>query len=146
MTDEEHYFPLSAISAGVILIILATTYLMHPIPLSVVIDYFRDMEIHRTLLRPPAELLTLVVFFFNALGVWQLVLSGLRIVFQHSVRRALEDVTGAFFSFFTAFLLTNYADKFFTWQTALGYFIMGIGVLVIINGIIHFAFPRRKLF
>jgi len=146
MTDEEHYFPLSAISAGVILIILATTYLMHPIPPSLVIDYFRDMEIHRAFIKPPLILLDLVIFFFNAVGVWQLVLSGLRIVFRHSVRRALEDVAGAIFSFFIAFLLTNYAIDFFTWQTTLGYFIMGIGVLVIINGIIHFAFPRRKPF
>jgi len=144
--DEERYFPLSAISAGVILIILATTYLMHPVPLSVVIDYFKSMEVHRAFIKPPLILLDLVIFFFNAVGVWQLVLSGLRIVFRHSVRRALEDVTGAFFSFFIAFLLTNYAIDVFTWQTALGYFIIGIGALVIINGIIHFAFPRRRPF
>ena len=146
MTDEEHYFPLSAISAGVILLILGTTYLMHPVPFSVVTDYFKSVEAHRAFIKPPLILLDLVIFFFNAVGVWQLVLSGLRIVFRHSVRRALEDVAGAIFSFFIAFLLTNYALDFFTWQTTLGYFIMGIGVLVIINGIIHFAFPRRKPF
>lgn len=144
--DEEHYFPLSAVSAGVILIILAATYLMHPFPLHVVLDYFKDIEINRAFIKPPLILLDTIIFFFNAIGLWQLVLSGLRIVFQHSVRRTLEDVTGAFFSFFIAFLLTSYEIEVFTWQITLGYFIIGIGALVIVNGIIHFFFPRRRFF
>ncbi|MDH5770329.1 MAG: hypothetical protein OEZ25_03470 [Candidatus Bathyarchaeota archaeon] len=147
MREEERGFPLGAISAGVILIILAVAYLIYEptINFSIIVDYFERMGNLKTFIKPPLFLFDPVVFFFNAVGAWSLILSGLRVVFQRSVRKAIRDITGAFFSFFIAFLLTNYAADIFGWQTTLAYFIIGIGVLVIVNGIIYFAFPERKV-
>lgn len=147
LRDEERGFPLGAISAGVILIILAVTYLIYEptINFSTIVDYFERMGNLKTFIKPPIFLFDPAIFFFNAIGVWSLILSGLRIVFQRSAGKATGDVTGAFFSFFTAFLLTNYAADVFTEQTTLAYFIIGIGILVIINGVIYFAFPERKV-
>lgn len=147
LRDEERGFPLDVISAGVILIILAVIYLMYAstINFSEIVDYFERMGNLKTFIKPPTFLFDPAVFFFNAVGVWTLILSGLRIVFQRSVGKAIGDVTGAFFSFFIAFLLTNYASDIFTGQTTLAYFIIGIGILVIVNGVIYFAFPERKV-
>jgi len=147
MRDEERAFPLDVISAAVILIILAVTYLMYAptIDFPDVVAYFESMGVHHTFIKPPIFLFDPAVFFFNAVGVWSLILSGLRIVFQRSVSKAIGDVTGAFFSFFIAFLLTNYAADIFTGQTTLAYFLIGIGILVIVNGIVYFAFPERKV-
>jgi len=144
--EEKRVFPLDTISAGVILIILAVTYLIYSpnISSSEIIDYFRMMGDLKTFIKPPLILFDPAILFFNAVGVWSLILSGLNIVLQRRVGKALEAITGASLSFFIAFLLTNYAADVFTWQTTLGYFIVGIGVLVIVNGIIYFAFPERK--
>jgi len=54
-------------------------------------------------------LLDPMIFFFYAVGVWDIVLSGLRIVVEKNVKKALGDLFGCFFSFFCAFLLTKYA-------------------------------------
>lgn len=147
MREEEREFPLDTVSAGVTLIIFALTYLMYApsINFSEIIDYFKMIGNLKTFIKPPLILFDPVIFFFNAVGAWSLILSGLRVVFQRSVRKAIGDVTGAFFSFFIAFLLTNYAADFFTGQTTLAYFIICIGVLIIVNGIVHFAFPERKV-
>jgi len=144
--EEKRVFPLDTISAGVILIILAVTYLIYSpnISSSEIIDYFRMMGDLKTFMKPPLILFDPAILFFNAVGVWSLILSGLNIVFQRSVGKALEAITGASLSFFIAFLLTNYAADVFTWQTTLGYLIVGIGVLVIVNGIVYFAFPEGK--
>ena len=146
MGEEKRVFPLDTISAGVILIILAVTYLIYSpnISSSEIIDYFRMMGDLKTFMKPPLILFDPAILFFNAVGVWSLILSGLNIVFQRSVGKALEAITGASLSFFIAFLLTNYAADVFTWQTTLGYLIVGIGVLVIVNGIVYFAFPEGK--
>ena len=51
---------------------------------------------------------------------------------------------GGFFSFFLAFLLTRYAADVLTGRTTLAYFIVAVGVLVIINVIIHFFLPEKR--
>jgi len=147
MRDEERGFPLDAISAGVILIILMVIYLIYEpnINFSSIIDYFKRMGNLKTFIKPPLFIFDPAIFFFNAVGLWSIILSALRIVIQRSVVKAIGDVTGAFFSFFIAFLLTNYAADIYTWQTTLAYFIIGIGILVIVNGVIYFALPERKV-
>jgi len=147
MRDEERGFPLDAISAGVILIILAVIYLIYEpnINFSSIIDYFKMMGNLKTFIKPPLFIFDPAIFFFNAVGLWSIILSALRIVIQRSVVKAIGDVTGAFFSFFIAFLLTNYAADIYTWQTTLAYFIIGIGILVIVNGVIYFVLPERKV-
>lgn len=134
---------LGVISAGVVLIVLAVTYLRYPIDPSIIGDYFENMAVNGHFIKPPLILFDLAIFFFNAVGVWGIVLSGLRIALERSVRKAIQDLTGGSFSFFCAFLLTNYSVDVFTWQIALAYFIIAIGLLVTANSIIHLAFPER---
>jgi len=134
---------LGAVSAGVILILIALTYMRYPIDPSTIVDYFESMTVQRTFIKPPLIFFDAAIFFFYAVGTWGIVLSGLRLVFQRSVRRALGDLVGGFFSFFFALLLSRYAGGVFTWRTTLAYFIVAIGLLVIVNAIIHIAFPER---
>lgn len=131
-------------SVGVILILLALTYIKHPINASVMIEYFENMGSQGAFIKPPLILLDAVIFFFYAAGVWGIILSGLRIVLERSVRKALSDLVGGFFSLFLAYLATNYAADIFTNRTTLAYFIVGIGLLIIINAAIYFAYPRKR--
>lgn len=134
---------LGAISAGVILIILAVTYIRYPINLTIIIDYFKSIANQGAFLKPPLILFDPTIFFLYAAGVWGIVLSGLRIVFQRSVRKSLGDLVGGFFSFFLAFLLTNYASDAFTGRTTLAYFVIAIGFLIVVISIVYFVFPEK---
>jgi hypothetical protein len=146
MSKNKSAFPIDTISAGVFIIILAGTYVLYSpyIDVNEVITYFRNIPIHLGETRPPQAIMDAAVFFFNSIGVWTLVVAGLRIVFQRSVPKALGDVTGAFFSFFTSYLITNYAFRVFTWQTAVAYFIIGIGTLIIVNALTYFVFSEKQ--
>jgi len=135
---------LGLLSAGVILIVIASTYIKNPINPSVVINYFESMGKQGTFLKPPPILTDAAVFFLYAAGVWGIVLSGLRIVFERSARKALGDLTGGFFSFFLAYLLTKYAAGILTGRLALGYFVIAIGLLVIVNALVHLAFREKQ--
>jgi len=123
----------------VILIVLAVSYLAYPISVSLIVDYFRSLEMQQRFVKPPTALLNPVIFFFNLVGVWSLFLAGLRLVFQRSARKAIGDLAGGLFSFFIAFLLTNYANDVIRGQAALAYFIVGIGLLIIVNAIVSFV-------
>ena len=134
---------LGFVSAGVILIIIALTYIRYPIAPSTIIDYFQNMADQGTFIKPPLILFDPAIFFLYAVGVWGIVLSGLRIIFQRSVRKALGDLIGGFFSFFCAFLVTNYAADAFTGRTTLAYFVIAIGFLIVVNSIVYFVFPEK---
>jgi len=131
------------VSAGAILIIIGLAYVRNPIDPSVITDYFQRMGTQRTFIKPPSVLFDAAIFLFYAVGVWSIVLSGLRIIFQRSVRNALGDLIGGFFSFFVAFLLTSYAEGVFTGRVTLAYFVIAIGVLVILNAALDFALKER---
>ena len=135
---------LGIISAGVILIILAITYLRYPIGPAVILDYIQSMSDLGAFIKPPLTLLNLVAFFLYTTGIWGIVLSGLRIIFQRSVRKALGDLIGGFFSLFCAYLLTSYATDVITGQIALGYFVITIGIIVIGSTIVYFTFPEKR--
>ena len=135
---------LGRISVGVILVIIAIAYMQYPLKPSTFIDYLHDMVDLGTFIKPPLIFFDLAIFFFYALGVWNLVLSGLRIVFQWNVRKALSDLSGGLFAFLSAFILDNYAVDLFTRWTALGYFIAGIGCLIVVRELIGLAIPMKK--
>ena len=146
MSKNKVAFPIDAISAGVFLIILASAYVLYSphINLNDILSYFRDIPVHKGLIRPPQSIIDAAVFFFNSIGVWALVVAGLRIVFQKNMPKALGDVAGACFSFFTSYLITNYASKVFNPETALAYFIIGIGALIIVNALVYFVFSEKQ--
>ena len=131
-------------SVGVILILLALTYIRHPINASAMIDYLGNMGRQGVFIKPPLILLDAVIFFFYAAGVWGIILSGLRIVLERDMSKALSDLVGGFFSLLLAYLATNYRADIFTGRTTLAYFIVGIGLVVIVNAVIYFAFPRKR--
>jgi zinc-ribbon domain len=126
---------ISALSGGVILIILAVTYLRFPVGLTVIRSYFETMLLQQRYIRPPQLLFSPTIFFFECVGLWSIVVSVLRLILQRSVRKAIGDFSGTLFAFFVAFLITNYADGTIAGRTLLAYFIVGIGLLAIVNAL-----------
>ena len=135
---------MSAVSAGVILIILALTYLRHPNASSAFVNYVRALELSSGFVRPPPVLVESGIFFLEAVAVWSLVLAVLRIVVQRNGRRAVGEVAGALFCLFVAFLLTEYISDIFAGRTVLGYLVIGAGFVVIVNALASVAVPDRQ--
>ena len=135
---------MGALTAGVILIILAVTYLRYPGVVSAFDSYMRNLGGARGFVKPPRILIEPWVFFFEAIALWTFVLAVLRIVLQRSLRRAVGDAVGALFSLFVAFLLTNYAEDIYAGRTVLAFFVIGVGLIVVVNALISFTFPDRR--
>jgi hypothetical protein len=134
---------LGGLSAGVVLILLAISYLLYPVALETVTAYIQRVAMQRIFLKPPIIILNFSIFFFYASGVWGLVLSTLRLVVQRNIRQTLTDLLGALFSIYCGFLLTNYLEDVVTSQGAFAYFIVGIGILIVGNAVIYLAFKKR---
>lgn len=135
---------LGLISVGVVLILVGLTYYRYTIDPSVIGNYIQNMADKKVFIKPPLALLDPMIFFFYAVGAWGIVLSGLRIVLERSVKKALGDLSGCFFSFFCAFLLTNYAANAFNEQIMGAYFVIAIGLIIVANVIISLVFPEKK--
>ncbi len=135
---------LGAISVGAILIIFAVTYLRYPIDMAIITEYFERMARQGMFLKPPMVLLDIVIFFVSALGVWTIVLSGLRVLVQKAMRTAITDLLGGLFCFLLAFLVSNYARDVLTGRIALAYIIITFGLLVILNVVIRFVLSDQR--
>ena len=134
---------LGGLSAGVVLILLAISYLRYPVALETVTSYIQRLAMQRVFLKPPIIILNFSIFFFYASGAWGLVLSTLRLIVQRNIRQTLTDLLSALFSIYCGFLLTNYLEDVITSQGAFAYFIVGIGVLIVGNAVVYLAFKER---
>ncbi len=134
---------LGAVSAGVILIILAITYLRYPNVFSAFVGYVRSWEFAHGFVKPPPVLVEPVIFFLEGVAVWSLVLAVLRMIVQRSARRAVGEVAGALFCLFVVFLLTEYISDVYAGRTVLAYLVVGVGFVVIVNALASAAFPDR---
>jgi len=129
---------------GAVVILIGLTWYRYAIDPSMISNYIQKMVDKNVFIKPPSALLDPLIFFFYAVGVWGIVLSGLRLVLEKSVRKALGDLFGCLFAFFCAFLLTNYATNVFTEQMTGSYFIVAIGLLIVANAIVSFAFREQQ--
>jgi hypothetical protein len=134
---------LGGLSAGVVLILLAITYIRYPVAPETVITYIQRLANQRVFLKPPLILLNFSIFFFYASGAWGFVLSALRLLIQRNIRQTVTDLLSAFFSIYCGYLLTNYLEDVITSQGAFAYFIVGIGVLIIGNAVIYLV-PKDR--
>jgi len=135
---------LGAVSAGVILIILAMTYLRYPNVFSAFVGYIRAWEFAHGFVKPPPVLVEPGIFFLEAVAVWSLVLAVLRIIVQRSARKAVGELAGALFCLFVAFLLIEYISDVYAGRTVLAYLVIGVGFVVVVNALATFAFPGRQ--
>ena len=136
---------LVGVSVGVFLIIFAVTYLRYPIQPSIIVTYIHSMTAQGVFLKPPLTLLRAAIFFFYAVGVWGVILSALKSVLQSDLKRTIGDLTGAIFSFFIAFMLSNYAIDVFSTKVTLAYIIIGFGFFVIGITIVSLSFTKKDL-
>jgi len=132
---------LGSISAGAILVIIAVSILSYPDSLRLLGDYLRLMGTLNAFVRPPAEIVDVGAFFFVAVGVWSFILAVLRILVQRSARKALDSVLGALYCLYLAYLLYAYAGLRVGTLGFLAFAVVGLGLLVIGEGLVAAAMP-----
>ncbi len=135
---------LGGISAGVVLIALAVTYFMYPFDFHLISNYLGNMIALQRYIKPPVSLLVTASFFFNVVGAWSVVLAGLRLTIQKSIRRSIGDLAGAAFDFFLAFLLYSYAENVLTTANVFEYFLVGAISLVVVNIVSQFLVRHER--
>jgi hypothetical protein len=145
ITGDKESKVLTLLSLGVVLIVLALTYMLFPLDFSIVLSYFKAMANQGIVLKPPPSLLKPVIFFLNALGIWTLVLAGLYFVVWRRLQKAIENLVGGLFLFVLAFLVNSYSTDLFTGRITLAYLAIAVGSLVIVNVLLHFALPEDNV-
>ena len=136
---------LGVLSLGVVLILFAVTYLRYPGTPAALLEYVETMVALERYVKPPRVLLDAASFLFYAVGLWGLVLTGLRLVVQRSGGRAMSDLTGAVFALVVAYLANGYAVDRYTGRTVVAYVIIAAGVLVLVNAVNQLGSRRRPL-
>jgi hypothetical protein len=136
---------LSLISVGVVIMLIGLTYYRYTVDLSLIRNYIENMAASKVFIKPPTALIDPMIFLFSAAGIWGIILSGLRLLFEKNVRKAFGDLFGGFFAFFTTYLLTSYGANAFTEQIMGAYFIVAIGVLIVANSLIYLVFPIKGI-
>jgi hypothetical protein len=139
---------LGAVSAGGFLIILALAWLSYPNILSLIIDYFQGFQTPTGFVWPSYGLGQPIMFILNLSGVWGLIIAGLRLVLMHSPGRAVNDVAGALFSFYLAYVLSQYYQGIVTANNLVPLFLVGLGILIIVNvigGAVTHSLSRRPV-
>ena len=136
---------LDLISVGGILIIIGVTALRYEFNIiNVLIDYFQELINYGAFIRPPSILYEPIIFFFYVVCAFGIIISGVRIIFQRSTRKALSDLTGGIFAFLCAVIISNYAAENFTGHTTLAYFVVSIALVIIANAIIYYMLPETE--
>jgi len=131
---------LNLLSIGVILIVVAITYLRFPIDSSIIINYFKNMANQGIILKPPLSLIQPIIFFLHAIGIWTLVLAGLHLVLWRRMKKAIENLVGGLFIFVLALLVNSYSTDVITGRITLAYLSIAFGSLIVVNVLIRFAF------
>ncbi len=132
-----------AVSAVGFLIIFGLTIARYPDVFTLVVRYFESWQAYNHPVLPPHALGQVMVFFFTACGIWGLASAGARLAFTGRLRRPLRDVVGALFSFYIAFVLSQFYDKTISGVELVLAFFVGLAVLVIVDAMISFFIPRR---
>ena len=136
---------LDLISVGGILIIIGVTALRYQINIiNVLIEYFQELINYGAFIKPPSVLYEPIIFFFYVACAFGIIISGVRIIFQRSTRKALSDLTGAIFAFLCAFIMSNYAANYFTGHKTLAYFVVSIALVIIANAVIYYMLPEKE--
>jgi hypothetical protein len=99
---------LGAISAGGVLIIMALTWLVNSNLFTLLINYFQSFEVYGRPVMPPYALAQPLVFFLDGIGIWGIVIGGLRLALMHFPRKAVENIMAGVFWLTLSYLLSEF--------------------------------------
>jgi len=134
---------LGLVSFGVLLILLAVTWIRYPTLGNQFIDYFQSFAQYGRPVMLPVKLCEPIIFFLGFLGFWNLILAGLRTLTRRGPRGAVSDVVTGLGLLYVAFILLEYTRGAITASLVLPVIVIGLGALIILAVFLRFLIPKK---
>ncbi|RLI10422.1 hypothetical protein DRO42_01305 [Candidatus Bathyarchaeota archaeon] len=134
--------PLGGVSAGVILIILASVFILHPGIPSEVLTWLRGWEKAGPAMIP-TPLIQPLIWLLSALGVWSLALAVIRVVSGVNRREGVSDAFGGAFMLTAAFLLKEYVSRLMPLTVLLPLLVIALGVFIFLSSAVSYLMHDR---
>gem|GEM_PF-216091 len=134
--------PLSGVNVGVVLIIIATSFILHPGIFSETIAWLEGWgEAGPTMI--PSPLIGPLFWLLSALGVWNLVLAGIRVASGINRRESISDAFGGALLLTVAFLFREYASGLISLAILLPALVIAIGAAVLLGSAVSYLLHGR---
>jgi len=137
---------LGTVSFGVFLLIVAATWMLYPLLPTEIITYLTSLPSRSAVLgqpvMPPLTLFKPAIFFAYVLGVWLLILAGIRAVAH--VHGASSDAAGGVFFVACAFLFGLYTQGRVPARTLTPIIIILLGAVVTIAALLRALWQQRR--
>lgn len=134
--------PLGWVNVGVILIILASVFLLHQDIFSETLIWLRGWgEAGPTMI--PETLIRPLIWLLSYLGVWSLILSAIRLVSGVNRREGISNAFGGTFLLTAAFLFKEYVSRLMPLTVLLPSLIIALGVAVFLSSAISYVVHDR---
>ena len=118
---------------------MALTWLVYPNLFSILVDYFRSFEVHGGPVMPPYALGQPIMFLLDGIGIWGIVIGGLRFALMHFPRKAVGNIMNGIFWLAVSYLLSEFYRGQIDWSTLIAAAIIALGILVIVGMILRVA-------
>lgn len=124
--------PLSGVSVGVTLILIAAFFILHPGIFSETIAWLEGWgEAGPTMM--PETLIRPLIWFLSAQGVWGLVLAVIRVISGINRRDSISDAFGGVFLLTASFLLLEYVSGLMRLTVLLPVLVVALGAVVLLG-------------
>ena len=123
-----------AVSIGAFLIIIAVTWMYHPWLPSEILAYFKSFGTFGYPVAPPLILFKPTIFFAYVLGIWLLVLAGIRAIAH--VGGVSSDAAGGVFWIFCSYFLGLYAQGGISAWMIIPVLVILLGILITISSLV----------
>jgi len=132
------------ISFGILLIVVAITFLANSSLASELQLWIVRVAEEKTILsRPPQGVINSATLFFGLLGISDFFVAGVRFAIDKNRRRAFADVLSGIALLLFSYLIQLYGSRAFAWPMVLIIEAVTCGVLVILYGVVLYAFSKK---
>lgn len=134
--------PLGWVNVGVILIIVAAVFILHPGIFSEAIAWLEGWgEAGPTMI--PETLITPLIWFLSAQGAWSLVLAAIRLTSGVNRRDSVSAAFGGVFLLTAAFLLREYVSGLMPLNVLLPALVIALGAAVLLTSTASYVLHDR---
>ena len=140
--SRERGDPLGLVNAGVILITIASAFLLYPGILSEFIKWVEGWSVGGPTM-VPNSLLDPVIWFFSVLGGWSLVMALIRLISGINRRSSISDAYGGVFMLSVAFFVREYSHGLMTLTVLLPVLVIALGAFVLLSSATSYMLYER---
>jgi len=145
MEGERSKFNFDLISFGGLLVIIGFTFYFYPtIPSEIRVLFERLSEGHVFHPLDYPSLWKATTLFLTSLGILSFVIAGMRVAVKEPWQKPLHDASSGIALVFLGYLIKLYGQGTLSGQLLWPLFLIMVGILVALNGLLRYYFAQRK--